>query len=79
LQRSNGSNLGSALVDSLVFPTLAFGGFNVVTTVLQFCAKLLGGFVWSLLLVRYHAASSATADQARRNQSGTSGVNSTHA
>ena len=50
LVRSNGSNVVGALIDSLVFPTLAFGDFSVVTSSLQFVAKFLGGFVWSLLL-----------------------------
>jgi hypothetical protein len=50
LVRSNGSNVVGAMVDSLAFPTLAFGEFSVVTSLLQFCAKFLGGFLWSLLL-----------------------------
>lgn len=45
--RSNGSNLPAAAVDSLVFPTVAFGGLNPVITLGQFAAKVLGGFVWS--------------------------------
>lgn len=53
LKRSNSSNLGSALVDSIVFPTIAFGGFNVLTTCLQFLAKVLGGFLWSIALNKY--------------------------
>jgi queuosine precursor transporter len=47
--RINGSNVPSALVDSLIFPTLAFGGFLPAVVVGQFLAKTLGGFVWSLL------------------------------
>jgi hypothetical protein len=50
LVRSNGSNVVGAMVDSLAFPTLAFGGFSLVTSLLQFAAKFFGGFLWSLLL-----------------------------
>jgi len=48
--RINGSNVVSAAVDSLVFPTLAFGGFMPLVTLGQFAAKVAGGFVWSLVL-----------------------------
>lgn len=48
--RVNGSNIPSALVDSLVFPTLAFGGFLPVIVLGQFAAKVFGGFVWSLII-----------------------------
>lgn len=47
--RVNGSNVPSALVDSLVFPTLAFGSFLPLIVLGQFAAKTLGGFAWSLL------------------------------
>jgi hypothetical protein len=47
--RINGSNIPSAFVDSLVFPTLAFGGFMPAIVFGQFIAKTLGGFVWSLV------------------------------
>lgn len=50
LVRVNGSNVLSAAVDSLVFPTLAFGGLLWPIVLGQFAAKVLGGFVWSLLL-----------------------------
>jgi hypothetical protein len=48
--RINGSNVPSAAVDSLVFPTLAFGGFLPLITLGQFAAKVAGGLVWSLIL-----------------------------
>ena len=48
--RINGSNVPSAAVDSLVFPTLAFGGFMPLITLGQFAAKVAGGFIWSLVL-----------------------------
>lgn len=47
--RINGSNIPSALVDSLVFPTLAFGTFLPMIVLGQFAAKVLGGFMWSLI------------------------------
>jgi len=50
--RINGSNVVSAAVDSLVFPTLAFGGFLPLVTLGQFAAKVAGGFIWSLVLAR---------------------------
>jgi queuosine precursor transporter len=52
LQRSNGSNVVGAGVDSLIFPTIAFGGFLPAIVALQFAAKVGGGFVWSLILAR---------------------------
>lgn len=52
LYRVNGSNVLSAAVDSLVFPTLAFGGFMPLITVGQWAAKVGGGFLWSLVLSR---------------------------
>jgi hypothetical protein len=50
LQRSNGSNVAGAAVDSLLFPTIAFGGFLPGIVALQFAAKTCGGFFWSLVL-----------------------------
>jgi hypothetical protein len=50
LVRANGSNIPGAAVDSIVFPTLAFGGFLPWVTLGQFAAKVAGGFVWSLIL-----------------------------
>ena len=48
--RSNGSNLVGAGVDSIAFPTIAFGGLMFELVLLQFVSKISGGFVWSLLL-----------------------------
>lgn len=50
LVKVNGSNVFSAFTDSIVFPTIAFGGFLPLITLGQFTAKLLGGFIWSLIL-----------------------------
>jgi len=53
LVRSNASNAGGALVDSLLFPTIAFGTFLPAIIALQFAMKVAGGFLWSLALRRY--------------------------
>lgn len=53
LIRVNGSNILSAAVDSIIFPTLAFGWpplWGIVAG--QFVAKVAGGFIWSLILNR---------------------------
>lgn len=50
LQRSNGSNVASAAVDSLAFPTIASGGLQPALTILQFVAKTTGGLLWSVVL-----------------------------
>jgi uncharacterized PurR-regulated membrane protein YhhQ (DUF165 family) len=52
LTRSNGSNVAGALVDSVIFPVMAFGGFPVGVIAAQFAAKVAGGAMWSLLLRR---------------------------
>jgi len=50
LRRANGSNVAGAAVDSLVFPTLAFGVLMPHIILLQFVAKVGGGAVWAFLL-----------------------------
>jgi queuosine precursor transporter len=50
MKRANVSNTAGALVDSLVFPTIAFGSLMPEIVVLQFVAKVTGGFVWTYLL-----------------------------
>ena len=56
LLKVNGSNIGSSLVDSLVFPTVAFGQLMPFIILGQFVAKVGGGFVWSLILFRKRAS-----------------------
>lgn len=51
--RVNGSNTAGALVDSVVFPTIAFGGLMLEIVALQFIAKLGGGYIWSKILVKF--------------------------
>lgn len=52
LVKINGSNMVGALVDSITFPTLAFGVFMPWIILGQFVAKVGGGFIWSLILTR---------------------------
>lgn len=52
LFRANGSNVAGAAVDSLIFPTLAFGALMPHIVLLQFLAKVAGGAVWAWLLAR---------------------------
>lgn len=52
--RINGSNLPSALADSIIFPILAFGWPPLLGIVAgQFMAKVAGGLLWSVVLARY--------------------------
>lgn len=53
--RANTSNVAGAAVDSLVFPTLAFGTFLPQVVLLQFLAKTGGGVFWAWLLSRQRA------------------------
>ena len=48
----NGSNIFSALADSVIFPTVAFWQFIPAIVIGQFISKTLGGYLWSLVLVR---------------------------
>jgi hypothetical protein len=58
MERSNASNLASAAVDSVVFPTHAFGVWLWPVIAAQFFAKAAGGVLWSLVLapIRRRAA-----------------------
>ena len=47
-QRSAGSNIAGAVVDSIMFPLIAFGSLSVAPTLLV--AKIAGGTVWAWLL-----------------------------
>lgn len=48
--KSNGSNLASSAVDSVVFPLIAFGAFMPWIVAGQFLAKVFGGVIWSWIL-----------------------------
>ena len=44
--RVNGSNIAGAAIDSILFPTIAFGVFLPLIIVGQFIAKVFGGAFW---------------------------------
>lgn len=48
--KANGSNIAGALADSLLFPTIAFGGFMPAVVGLQFVAKVAGGAGWAWVI-----------------------------
>lgn len=50
LVRSNASNVAGSAVDSIVFPTLAFGALLWPIVLGQFLAKTFGGAAWSLVV-----------------------------
>ena len=50
LFRANGSNVAGAAVDSLIFPTLAFGVLMPHIVAMQFVAKVAGGAVWAWVI-----------------------------
>ena len=66
LLRSNGSNMAGAAVDSLIFPTLAFGVLMPHIVAMQFVAKVAGGAIWALCLDRVRVR----ADWERRHPTG---------
>lgn len=47
LFRANGSNVVGAAVDSLIFPTIAFGALMPHIVLMQFAAKVAGGALWA--------------------------------
>lgn len=51
-ERTNQSNIVGALVDSVLFIPLAFGGFPWAIIFGLFTAKVAGGVVWSFVLAR---------------------------
>lgn len=52
IRRCMGGVAVGAVVDSVLFPTIAFGGLMPKIVALQFAAKVAGGFVWSLAILR---------------------------
>ncbi len=61
-RRSNGSNVAGALVDSVLFPLLAFPALPlaVLAPIVagQFAAKVLGGAAWVFVLSRFSGVQS---------------------
>jgi hypothetical protein len=49
-QKMNLSNIGSAVTDSVLFPTIAFGAFMPEIILLQILAKIGGGGLWAWVL-----------------------------
>ena len=58
-KRANVSNVAGAAVDSVVFPTIAFGVLMPEIIALQFMAKILGGAIWAYLLNKVQSDSSS--------------------
>lgn len=56
LFRANGSNVAGAAVDSLLFPTIAFGALMPHIVLAQFAAKVAGGAVWAYAIKRFSHA-----------------------
>lgn len=54
--RANWSNVAGAAVDSLLFPTIAFGALMPGIVLAQFLAKVAGGAVWTWALGKRMAA-----------------------
>jgi len=57
LVKANGSNLGGALVDSVLFPTISFGVFMPFIIFGPYLEKVFGGFFWSVMLNRLRSKS----------------------
>lgn len=53
LFRANGSNVTGAAVDSMLFPTIAFGALMPHIVLAQFAAKVAGGAVWAYAIKRF--------------------------
>jgi len=49
-ERSTKSNVVSAAVDSLLFPTIAFGALMPQIVLAQFLAKVAGGAMWGFVI-----------------------------
>jgi uncharacterized PurR-regulated membrane protein YhhQ (DUF165 family) len=50
IKKANLSNAAGAAVDSVLFPTIAFGVLMPEIIALQFAAKVVGGFAWSFMI-----------------------------
>lgn len=50
IKRANVSNIFGAAVDSIVFPTVAFGVLMPHIVAMQFAAKISGGFIWASII-----------------------------
>ena len=64
LIRSNGSNVAGSALDSIIFPTMAFGVLMPEIIIGQFIAKVAGGGIWSFILQRFFDRSTPEAQTA---------------
>ena len=55
MRRSNASNVGGAAIDSLLFPTIAFGAMMPHIVLMQFVSKVLGGAFWAFVISKVTA------------------------
>lgn len=55
MRRNLAGNTAGAAVDSLIFPTMAFGSLMPAIVVMQFVAKVAGGAMWAYLLRPKHS------------------------
>ena len=53
IKRANISNITGSGVDSILFPTIAFGVLMPEIIALQFIAKVTGGVIWSYFFEKY--------------------------
>lgn len=51
-KRSNASNAAGAVVDSVLFPAIAFGSMLPAIVIGQIAAKIFGGAVWTMLIAK---------------------------
>jgi queuosine precursor transporter len=61
MRRANVAAWLGAAIDSLIFPTLAFGGIMWSTSAGQFVAKAAGALLWSLLVARVRVSGDSPA------------------
>ena len=52
LIKSNASNAGGSIADSILFPTIAFGAFMPEIILGQIVSKFFGGVLWSFLITK---------------------------
>lgn len=55
LKKANTSNVAGAAVDSIVFPTIAFGVLMPHIIAMQFAAKVIGGALWAFAINKLNA------------------------
>jgi uncharacterized PurR-regulated membrane protein YhhQ (DUF165 family) len=61
MTRVNLANVAASFVDSVLFPTIAFGVILPWAITGQFIAKVFGGYIWTLLINRRQAVVSKEA------------------